>query len=98
MKRFLCPSHSHQLKTKPVGLSTDNCTVCRWIKRPWTLKDISIELRDVALSMQYCHENPDYDPFGITWVNDFKEVIKGFLKATDPSYRKTFLEELNETK
>lgn len=98
MKRFLCPQHSHQLKakTRPVQLSSDECSICRWENRPWTLKDIAVELEIVADSMKFAHDNPEYDPHGVTFLEAFAETIKGFLKSTHPDYKKMFLDQISE--
>jgi len=29
------------IKEKSILLSTEKCTICRWEKRPWTLKDLN---------------------------------------------------------
>lgn len=97
MKRFLCSKHSYHIKDKKrsIQLSTEDCSVCRWENRPWTLKDVATELENVASAMRYAHDDPDYDPFGITFIQPLQIVLKGLLKSIAPSYRKNFLEELN---
>ena len=98
MKRFLCPRHAYLLKTKarPVQLSTPECSVCRWTNRRWTLKDVAVELRNVADLMEFCFEDEHYDPFGITFIDPFEEVVFGFLKSIHSGYRDNFLKKLNE--
>lgn len=95
-KRFLCPIHSYRLKTKPVILSKEKCSICRWEKRPWTLKDVAVELRNVADDMEFAHNDEYYDPHGITFLSSFEEVVKGFLKSIHPHYRKNFLNAIQD--
>lgn len=96
MKRYLCPSHGHLLKTKPVGLSTELCSVCRWENRTWTLTDFASQLEDIAQSLRFADERPDYDPHGITYARDITSFIKTWLKTIHPDYRKGLLEEINK--
>lgn len=97
MKRFLCPKHSHLLKTKPTMLSTTECTMCRWENRPMTLKDLARQLEDVAYSMRLAYEDEYYDPHGITWSYPFQDIIKDYLSMIHQDYRDNFIKDLNET-
>lgn len=96
MKRFLCPNHAHFLrdKTKAIGLSITDCSVCRWENRPWTLADFATELENVAASMRFAHNDPDYDPHGITFLTDFERVVEQWIKHISPSYAKNFIDSL----
>lgn len=101
MKRFLCPQHSHHLVRirkdhKPIQLSTEKCSICRWEKRPWTLKDVAVELRHLAESLEMCHSDPYYDPFGVSFMGHFEEIVRGFLKSIHPGYRDNFLKGLTK--
>jgi hypothetical protein len=97
-KRYLCPQHIHHLKTqgKSIELSTEKCSVCRWEKRPWTLKDFAVEFKNISENLLFAHDNPDYDPFGITFMGDIEKTVKGFIKSIHPDYRKNFLKALND--
>ena len=94
MKRYLCPIHAHHLKEKPVSLSSDKCSICRWENRRWTLKDIAVKLQNISCSLLEAHNDPYFDPHGITYLDDFKEVIIGFINLMAPHYKKVFLEEI----
>lgn len=99
MKRFLCPQHSHLfMNTKrPVTLSTERCTACRWENRPTTLIDLARALEDVAGNLRFTVEQgEDYDPFGITWVGDFEKTIIDYLNMIHESYRGNFLKALKD--
>jgi hypothetical protein len=96
MKRFLCSKHSHHIKDKPIQLSTEKCSICRWGNRPWTLKDLAIELENVSAAMRFAHDDEYYDPFGYTYVQPLQDVVKAFINMMHPDYRKNFLEELNK--
>lgn len=98
MKRFLCPSHAHRLKPKarPVQLSTEECSICKWEKRPYTLLDIARELEDIAVSMRVAHESPDYDPFGYSYAYPFQALILEWFRMMHEDYRKTYINEINK--
>ncbi len=97
MKRFMCPEHTYRLKTgsKAVLLSTEQCSICKWDKRPWTLKDFALELEDIACSLHISHENPNYDPFGFTYAPQIEDFIVNWLKGVNPKYRKSLLKRIN---
>lgn len=97
MTRFLCPQHMHHLKIqgKTVQLNSEKCSICKWKKRPLTLKDAARNLEDIAANMRYAHENPDYDPFGYTYTDIFR-LMNRFLKSCHKDYRKSFIKELLE--
>lgn len=97
-KRYLCPSHAHHLgvKSKPVQLSIEQCTICRWEKRPMTLGDFAREFESIACSLRIAQEDPWYDPHGFTFGPQIEDVTVAWLKGIDKSYRKNFLDRLNE--
>lgn len=97
MKRYLCSKHIHHLKNenKSVVLSQDKCSICRWEKRPLTLKDMARNLEGIAESMRIAYEDPYYDPFGITYRTIFPLMNK-FLKSCHVAYRKQFVDEITE--
>lgn len=99
MKRFLCPKHSHHLKVqgKPVLLSSIvDCSICRWKQRIWTLVDFAQELENIASSMRLAHDNPGYDPMGITYGYDFQDLVKVWIKTIHPDYKESFLKAMND--
>ena len=100
MKRYLCPSHSHKLadKTKSILLSTEKCSICRWDKRPHTLKDLARELEYISEAMRFAAEDESYDPFGYTWSKPFEDLVVEYVKMIHVDYRKSFLERLKELK
>jgi len=98
MKRFLCPKHIHHLKTegKSVNLDSNQCTICRWEKRPKTLVNIANVLEHIASDMRYAHENPYYDPHGITYHDKFISVMVDYLQAIHPAYRKQIINKIKD--
>ena len=100
MKRSLCPEHMHHLKTqgKSVTLNSEACTVCRWKKRPLTLQDMARELEMIAESLRIAHEDPYYDPFGITYMGDLERVLNRFYNTMHPDYRANFIKAISEIK
>ncbi len=98
MKRFLCPQHIHHLKTegKSVLLSSEKCSICKYEKRPTSLKDTARQLEDIAISMRIAYNDPYYDPFGYSFINPLEETINKFLKAISPCYAKRFIETISK--
>ncbi len=93
-KRFLCPNHGHHIKRKPAILSTEQCTICRWDRRPWTLGDFSVELRNIAEVLSEAQKNPSWDPHGITFGDAIEGFIENWLKAIHKDYRRNLLKRL----
>jgi len=98
MKRFLCPEHLHYLKTegKSLQLSTLNCSICRFKKRLATLADLARDFEGVALDLRFAHENPSYDPHGISFSRNIETTINRYLKAIHPDYRTNFLKAIQK--
>jgi len=99
MKRELCDKHYHHAKLKSANIIKDNpkCSICRWENRPWTLKDFATEFRNIADSLEICHDNPYYDPFGITFSKDIEDTVINFLNSIHPDYRKIMLDKINKS-
>ena len=96
MKRYLCPKHAHHIKTKPINLSIENCTICKWENRPWTFGDFAAEMENIAASLRVCQDDLYYDPHGISYGGEMTEFMKAWINAIHPDYRKNLLEELNK--
>lgn len=101
MKRFLCQSHGHHLAKCHTrwGVfpgTTATCTICRWEARPWTLGDFASELRDISENMAFCQQDEYYDPHGITYAQQFCNVMRQWVKMIHPAYAKNLMKELNE--
>lgn len=96
MKRFLCPSHAHKLKSKPVSLSTEKCSICRWENRPWTFGDFAVEMENIAYTFRLCQDDPYYDPHGISYGKEMTDLIKNWIKGIHPDYRKNLLKDIND--
>ncbi len=60
------------------------------------MKDVAVELKYIAESMEICFEDEHYDPFGYSFIGPFEEVIIGFLKSIHPGYRDNFLKVIND--
>lgn len=97
-KRYLCPQHAHHLgiKSKPVQLSTEHCTICRWEKRPMTLGDFAREFEGIAYSLRNAQEDPWYDPHGFTFAPLIEDTTVEWLKMIHKDYRKNFLDRLDK--
>lgn len=96
MKRYLCPQHIHHLKTegKSIQLSTEKCSICRWQKRPLSLKDMARELENIAWNLRFVHDEPDYDPFGFTYVGPLEKILNRFYNNMHPDYREGFIKSI----
>lgn len=97
--RYLCCGHTYvtrinaTLLNKPIVLSdTDRCSICRWEARPWTLKDVAVELRNIADAMEQAYIDPYSDPFGLTYSRPLIDAMKGLMDRTNSAYLETFLE------
>lgn len=95
-KRYLCPSHAHYLgvKAKPVQLSTEHCTICRWKNRPMSLGDFAREFENIAFNLRIAQEDPEHDPFGFTFAPLIENTTVEWLKMIHKDYRKNFLDRL----
>lgn len=95
MKRFLCPTHIHHLKVqgKSINLDSKQCSICRFEARPLSLIDAARQFENIAESMRIAYENPDYDPFGYTWMDVFK-IVNKLIKSCHKDYRKSIIDQI----
>lgn len=98
MKRSICINHINHVRVGKTQTLTEakDCSICKRINRPISLKDMAKGLEGVSLDMRYAHDNPDYDPFGITFLASFEDLVVRFGKAMSESYRKNFVKKINE--
>lgn len=96
MKRNLCPQHSYGRYKKPVMLTNDDCSLCRWENRPYTLLDFANALNHISEAMRIAAEDEYYDPHGITYAYDFNRIITEWFKNIHESYRNRAIKEMLE--
>jgi len=97
MKRYFCDTHYMSIGLgKGAIRDLEKCSICRYLKRPATLKDIARDLERVAESMRFAHEHSHYDPHGITYARDFEKAVIRYLKAIHKDYRKNFITALEK--
>lgn len=98
--RNICAQHIHHAKIGKSQFLTgpDKCNICRYLNRPKTLADLARMFENAAMGMRFAHENPGYDPHGISWSGDVEKAMKTYLENIHPDYRKNVLKSLNEVK
>lgn len=98
MKRYSCLGHVHHVKVgKSVTMDSQRCSICRFHDRPKSLADVARLFENAAELMRMAHENPDYDPIGLSWASDVEKAMLTYLRAINPAYRKSVLATLNQT-
>lgn len=99
-KRMICPDHIHHaVEGRVVNLSASaGCSICRYQRRPKTLPDLARMFENAANSMRFAHENPGYDPIGLSWAPEVERAMVEYFKAIHPDYRKNLINTLEKLK
>lgn len=61
-----------------------------------TLVDFAVELENIAHNLRFAGQDKYYDPHGVTYAQDIMKFVKDWLKAVNPSYRKSFLDYVSD--
>jgi len=98
--RNVCSVHIGHVKIGKSQLLTgqDKCNICRYLDRTPTLADLARMFENAAAGMRFAHENPGYDPHGISWSGDVTKAMRAYLNAIHPSYRESTIKEITKPK
>ena len=94
--RQVCARYIHKVAIgkSQFLVSEKECSFTKYYNRRRTLKDIAGELESIAFSMRKAHDDPEYDPFGITYHRNFVDTFSKYLKNLSEVYRNQVVKDL----